>query len=91
MTQYTYTLTPTAGTIIEEESEALNMPPDRYLSKLILDTHVECQAQRVLNAFEEWLEALVALAHSSSKHEPEFVVVLHKLTTLKKQIIGDLK
>ena len=86
-TQLTYTITPTAGTIIEQEAKAAKMPPSRYLNTLILNSHLECKYKLLVEAFQDWLEQIVQVCHSTKKHEPEYCVVLHKLTTLKKEIL----
>ena len=84
-----YKITPTAGTIIEQEAQAAKMPPTRYLNTLILNSHMECKYKLLVETFQSWLEKVVQVCHSSKKHEPEYCVVLHQLERYKKQFLGD--
>ena len=58
------------------------------LNTLILNSHMECKYKLLVETFQNWLEKVVTVCHSTKKHEPEYCVVLHQLERYKKQFLG---
>lgn len=46
----------------------------------------DCPHKKVTDCLKNWLENVIKATHATEKHEPEYIVVLHKLNTLIREM-----